>query len=98
MTITVDAPLCSAMAAAIAPIGPKPVMSTDFPARSQICVVCTALALERQQAATEQVDEAQLVLVVGDERSNNSRRLVQVVQEIAHIPLGARRRVVRRSS
>jgi 4-hydroxy-3-methylbut-2-enyl diphosphate reductase len=41
---------------------------------------------ERQQAAVSQVDEAQLVLVVGDQRSNNSKRLVQVVQEIAHRP------------
>jgi 4-hydroxy-3-methylbut-2-enyl diphosphate reductase len=47
--------------------------------------ICHA-TLERQQAATTQVGEAQLVLVVGDQRSNNSRRLVQVVQEIAGKP------------
>lgn len=41
---------------------------------------------ERQHAATTQVSEADLVLVVGDERSNNSKRLVQVVQEIAGKP------------
>ncbi|MDB5058859.1 MAG: 1-hydroxy-2-methyl-2-(E)-butenyl 4-diphosphate reductase [Chloroflexi bacterium] len=41
---------------------------------------------ERQEAATTQVSEADLVLVVGDERSNNSKRLVQVVQEIAGKP------------
>ncbi len=41
---------------------------------------------ERQTAATTQVDEADLVLVVGDERSNNSKRLVQVVQQIAGKP------------
>ncbi len=47
--------------------------------------ICHA-TLERQQAATSQVDEAELVLVVGDERSNNSKRLVQVVQQIAGKP------------
>jgi 4-hydroxy-3-methylbut-2-en-1-yl diphosphate reductase len=41
---------------------------------------------ERQTAATTQVDQADLVLVVGDERSNNSKRLVQVVREIAGKP------------
>jgi 4-hydroxy-3-methylbut-2-enyl diphosphate reductase len=41
---------------------------------------------ERQTAATTQVNEADLVLVVGDERSNNSKRLVQVVREIAGKP------------
>ena len=47
--------------------------------------ICHA-TFERQQAATTQVDEAQLVLVVGDQRSNNSRRLVQVVEDIAGKP------------
>jgi 4-hydroxy-3-methylbut-2-enyl diphosphate reductase len=47
--------------------------------------ICHA-TLERQQAAVGQATDAQLVLVVGDQRSNNSRRLVQVVQEIAHRP------------
>jgi 4-hydroxy-3-methylbut-2-enyl diphosphate reductase len=47
--------------------------------------ICHA-TLERQQAATTQVGEAQLVFVVGDQRSNNSKRLVQVVQEIAGKP------------
>jgi 4-hydroxy-3-methylbut-2-enyl diphosphate reductase len=41
---------------------------------------------ERQQAAVSQVAEADLVLVVGDQRSNNSKRLVQVVQEVAGRP------------
>jgi len=41
---------------------------------------------ERQTAATTQVEEAELVLVVGDQRSNNSNRLVQVVREIAGKP------------
>ena len=47
--------------------------------------ICHA-TLERQTAATSQVDEADLVLVVGDERSNNSKRLVQVVRQIAGKP------------
>lgn len=41
---------------------------------------------ERQEAAVTQGREADLVLVVGDTRSNNSNRLVQVVQEIARRP------------
>jgi 4-hydroxy-3-methylbut-2-enyl diphosphate reductase len=47
--------------------------------------ICHA-TVERQMAATSQVADADLVLVVGDQRSNNSRRLVQVVQEIAGKP------------
>jgi 4-hydroxy-3-methylbut-2-enyl diphosphate reductase len=47
--------------------------------------ICQATQ-ERQTAATTQVDQADLVLVVGDERSNNSKRLVQVVREIAGKP------------
>ncbi len=47
--------------------------------------ICHA-TVERQIAATTQVGDADLVLVVGDERSNNSKRLVQVVQTIAHKP------------
>lgn len=41
---------------------------------------------ERQEAAVVQGRESDLVLVVGDTRSNNSNRLVQVVQEIARRP------------
>lgn len=41
---------------------------------------------ERQNAATTQVEGADLVVVVGDERSNNSMRLVHVVREIAGRP------------
>ncbi len=47
--------------------------------------ICHA-TLERQQAAVNQAIDADLVIVVGDERSNNSRRLVQVVQDIARRP------------
>lgn len=41
---------------------------------------------ERQEAAVEQGRDSDLVLVVGDTRSNNSNRLVQVVQDIANRP------------
>ncbi|HEX6989254.1 MAG TPA: 4-hydroxy-3-methylbut-2-enyl diphosphate reductase [Bacillota bacterium] len=47
--------------------------------------ICMATQ-ERQEAAATQAGEADLVIVVGDERSNNSNRLVQVVQEIAGRP------------
>jgi len=40
----------------------------------------------RQEAAATQAKEADLVLVVGDARSNNSNRLVQVVRERAGRP------------
>lgn len=40
----------------------------------------------RQEAAVEAAREADLVLVVGDRRSNNANRLVQVVREVAGKP------------
>lgn len=40
----------------------------------------------RQEAAVEQSKSADVVIVVGDPRSNNSNRLVQVVRERAHRP------------
>jgi 4-hydroxy-3-methylbut-2-enyl diphosphate reductase len=47
--------------------------------------ICLATQV-RQEAAVKQGREADVVLVVGDRRSNNSNRLVQVVQEIAGRP------------
>lgn len=47
--------------------------------------ICMATQ-ERQEAAATQATEADVVIVVGDERSNNSNRLVQVVREIAGRP------------
>jgi 4-hydroxy-3-methylbut-2-enyl diphosphate reductase len=47
--------------------------------------ICMATQV-RQQAAVSQGQQAEVVLVVGDRRSNNSNRLVQVVQEIAGRP------------
>lgn len=47
--------------------------------------ICMATQL-RQQAVAEQSQEADLCIVVGDPRSNNSNRLVQVSNEVAKIP------------
>lgn len=47
--------------------------------------ICRATQ-ERQEAVAQQAAGADLVLVVGDARSNNSNRLVQVAQEIAGRP------------
>lgn len=47
--------------------------------------ICLATQL-RQQAVAEQARQADMVLVVGDERSNNANRLVQVAREIAGRP------------
>ena len=47
--------------------------------------ICRATQ-ERQEAVASQAGSAELVLVVGDERSNNSNRLVQVAREVAGRP------------
>lgn len=47
--------------------------------------ICLATQV-RQEAVAEQAKEAQLCIVVGDPRSNNSNRLAQVSQEIAGVP------------
>lgn len=47
--------------------------------------ICMATQV-RQEAVAEQAGEADLLLVVGDPRSNNSNRLAQVAQEIAGVP------------
>ena len=49
---------------------------------NEICFATQA----RQEAAATQAKEADVVLVVGDARSNNSNRLVQVVRERARRP------------
>ncbi|MBC8080068.1 MAG: 4-hydroxy-3-methylbut-2-enyl diphosphate reductase [Gorillibacterium sp.] len=46
--------------------------------------ICLATQL-RQEAVGEQAKEADLVIVVGDPRSNNSNRLAQVSEEIAGV-------------
>ncbi|MED0670900.1 4-hydroxy-3-methylbut-2-enyl diphosphate reductase [Aneurinibacillus aneurinilyticus] len=47
--------------------------------------ICMATQV-RQEAVAEQAGEADLLLVVGDPRSNNSNRLAQVAEEIAGVP------------
>lgn len=47
--------------------------------------ICLATQ-QRQEAAVRQSRDADVVIVVGDPRSNNSNRLVQVVREIAGKP------------
>jgi 4-hydroxy-3-methylbut-2-enyl diphosphate reductase len=47
--------------------------------------ICLATQL-RQEAVVEAAKGVDLVIVVGDARSNNSNRLVEVVQQVAHKP------------
>ena len=47
--------------------------------------ICRATQ-DRQEAAVEAAKDCDVVIVVGSERSSNSKRLVQVVQELAHKP------------
>ncbi|UOF90537.1 4-hydroxy-3-methylbut-2-enyl diphosphate reductase [Fodinisporobacter ferrooxydans] len=47
--------------------------------------ICLATQI-RQQAVAEQAKQADLCIVVGDPRSNNSNRLAQVAEEIAGVP------------
>lgn len=46
--------------------------------------ICLATQV-RQEAVAEQAGQAELVIVVGDPRSNNSNRLAQVSEEIANV-------------
>ena len=47
--------------------------------------ICRATQ-DRQEAAVEAARDCDVVIVVGSERSSNSRRLVQVVEELGHKP------------
>jgi 4-hydroxy-3-methylbut-2-enyl diphosphate reductase len=47
--------------------------------------ICRATQ-DRQEAAVQAAKECDVVIVVGSERSSNSKRLVQVVGELAHKP------------
>lgn len=47
--------------------------------------ICLATQL-RQEAAVKAADDVEMVVVVGDHRSNNSNRLVEVVEKIGHKP------------
>lgn len=56
----------------------------DFPKAEIHNEICLATQV-RQEAVAEQAKEADLVIVVGDPRSNNSNRLAQVSEEIAGV-------------
>ncbi|MWV44135.1 4-hydroxy-3-methylbut-2-enyl diphosphate reductase [Paenibacillus sp. HJL G12] len=55
-----------------------------YPAAEVHNEICLATQV-RQEAVAEQAGQADLVIVVGDPRSNNSNRLAQVSEEIAHV-------------
>lgn len=55
-----------------------------YPAAEVHNEICLATQV-RQEAVAEQAGEAQLCIVVGDPRSNNSNRLAQVSEEIAGV-------------
>ncbi len=56
-----------------------------YPTAEAYNEICRATQ-DRQEAAVEAAKDCDLVIVVGSERSSNSKRLVQVVQELAHKP------------
>ncbi len=56
-----------------------------FPGAEVHNEICMATQV-RQEAVAEQAGQADLVIVVGDPRSNNSNRLAQVSEEIAGTP------------
>ncbi len=60
------------------------VLQTKYPQAEVHNEICLATQV-RQEAVAGQANEAQLVLVVGDPRSNNSNRLAQVSEEIAGV-------------
>lgn len=66
----------------------KHIMKTlldKFPGAEIHNEICLATQV-RQEAVAEQAGQADLVIVVGDPRSNNSNRLAQVSEEIAGVP------------
>ncbi|MFT8317529.1 MAG: 4-hydroxy-3-methylbut-2-enyl diphosphate reductase [Sporolactobacillus sp.] len=56
-----------------------------FP-NAEFCNEICLATQTRQEAVAEQARDADLLIVVGDPRSNNSNRLAQVSVEIAHTP------------
>lgn len=59
-------------------------LQEKYPAAEVHNEICLATQV-RQEAVATQAGEAQLVIVVGDPRSNNSNRLAQVSEEIAGV-------------
>jgi len=60
-------------------------VTEKYPQTEVFNEICRATQ-DRQEAAVEQGKECDVVIVVGSERSSNSKRLVQVVQERAKRP------------
>ncbi|WP_017472594.1 4-hydroxy-3-methylbut-2-enyl diphosphate reductase [Amphibacillus jilinensis] len=60
-------------------------VKAKYPQTEMVQEICMATQV-RQEAVAEQAKKADLTLVVGDPRSNNSNRLAQVSQEIAETP------------
>jgi 4-hydroxy-3-methylbut-2-en-1-yl diphosphate reductase len=60
-------------------------VTEKYPQTEVFNEICRATQ-DRQEAAVEQGIECDVVIVVGSERSSNSKRLVQVVQERAYRP------------
>lgn len=58
-------------------------LQEKYPHIEQHQEICLATQV-RQEAVAEQAGEADLLIVVGDPKSNNSNRLTQVSHEIAH--------------
>lgn len=59
-------------------------LNEKFPHAEIVNEICLATQ-ERQEAVAEQAGKTELVIVVGDPRSNNSQRLAQVSQDIAGV-------------
>lgn len=60
-------------------------LQEKFPAAEVHNEICLATQV-RQEAVAAQAGQAELCIVVGDPRSNNSNRLAQVSEEIANVP------------
>ena len=58
---------------------------TKFPTAKFIKEICNA-TLIRQEAVAKMAKEADLTIVVGDPKSNNTKRLVQISEELAATP------------
>ena len=55
----------------------------DYPQATFLKEICNATQI-RQVAVSEQAKEAELTIVVGDPKSNNTNRLAQISEEMAH--------------
>jgi 4-hydroxy-3-methylbut-2-enyl diphosphate reductase len=60
-------------------------IKTRYP-QAEVHVDICAATQTRQEAVAEQAKGADLTVVVGDPKSNNTNRLVQVSEELAHVP------------